>query len=344
MEKAYIKLKDGTIFQGMSVGASGTVVTEIVCNNDMGGYLQVITDPSCYKKGVVFTYTQIGNAGVNEEDKQSDLNCDAIIARVITDKYSNFRAQMGLREYMTSKGIIGIEGVDTRALSQHIREHGECTCIITTDKAQLEKDIVEPKHTPPTHEEFSANADEGKHNIAVISVGVNAQTLDGLRNVGCNITVYPHDANIAEVIAKNYDGYVIAGGALSASSYTLTDTVNAIKESGKPLLGINLGQNIIAAAYGINSLKMKAGHRGGNYPAQDLDNHKTYITTQNHGYTLNADGISKIAHVFMVNINDKTIEGVKFSDKVFTVQFTPDSVIDKNNTSYIYSAFAALMQ
>ncbi len=351
MTPAMIQLKDGTVYRGESVGAEGTITCEIVTNTSMSGYGLLMTDPAMYNKAILFTYPEIGQIGMSDADVVSPLHCAAVVARVISNKHVG--GQTTLTDYCKQHGIMAIQGIDTRTLTQHIHSLGEGLCIITTDASQISTtDVPETIETSipdalshamysvgePSHEVLC-----GDSNVAVIDLGITKGFADTLATLGINADVYAHDAAIDDAFIAKYSGFIVAGGLVTPdlAPQSLIDGLKKLLGSGKPVIGFECGHNALGLAADIGSLKQKSGHRGGNYPVRVPLRNKTYITTQNHGYVFNADKVEQHCKVIAVNHNDNTIEAVRYNDVATSWQYTPDML--RAGQLYVWQEFISAL-
>lgn len=352
--KAFLILEDGTVFEGTSIGSTREVVSEIVFNTSMTGYLEVLTDPSYAGQAVCMTYPLIGNYGINLEDTESRGSfVDGFIVHEIAKFPSNFRCEDTLINYLVKNNITGISDIDTRALTIILREKGTMNGMITTNsdydleevlpriKAFKAKDVVSLVTTPEKYELEGT----GKR-VALLDFGAKASIAKNLNKRGCNVIVYPADTKAEEIINDKPDGIMLSNGPGDPK-----DNVEIIKEIKKlydtniPIFAICLGHQLMALATGANTKKLKYGHRGGNHPVKDLINNKVYITSQNHGYYVEEASLdSKVAIPAFVNVNDKTNEGLKYVNKnIFTVQFHPEACPGPLDSGYLFDMFIKMM-
>ena len=352
--KAYLILEDGTVFEGNSIGSQKEIISEIVFNTSMTGYLEVLTDPSYAGQAVCMTYPLIGNYGINLEDTESRGSfVDGFIVHEIAKFPSNFRCEDTLINYLVKNNITYISDIDTRALTIILREKGTMNGMITTDsdydleevlpriKAFKAKDVVSLVTTPEKYELEGT----GKR-VALLDFGAKASIAKNLNKRGCNVIVYPADTKAEEIINDKPDGIMLSNGPGDPK-----DNVEIIKEIKKlydtniPIFAICLGHQLMALATGANTKKLKYGHRGGNHPVKDLINNKVYITSQNHGYYVEEASLdSKVAIPAFVNVNDKTNEGLKYVNKnIFTVQFHPEACPGPLDSGYLFDMFIKMM-
>ncbi|NLL68153.1 MAG: carbamoyl phosphate synthase small subunit [Clostridiaceae bacterium] len=351
--KAILALEDGTQFIGESVGAIGTCIGEVVFETGMTGYLEVLTDPSYVGQLVTMTYPLIGNYGVNTEDQESPRpHVKGFIVRELCDEPSNFRSQDTLNSYMIKHNIIGIQGIDTRALTRILRNKGTMNGVISTDPDFRQEDWIEKLHNHKiikpveqvTSKEVKHIEGTGKR-VAVLDYGIKTSIIHCLQKRNCDIYVFPATSEADTILAVEPDGIMLSNGPGNPKDCTFQ--IEVLKEliGKKPIFGICLGHQLTALAYGGDTEKLKYGHRGGNHPVKDLAKDRTYITSQNHGYVVVADKLdSKRAVVSHININDGTVEGVRYLDTpTFTVQFHPEASPGPKETEYLFDDFISLM-
>ncbi|MCX7711038.1 MAG: carbamoyl phosphate synthase small subunit [Clostridia bacterium] len=352
--KAILALEDGTIFHGNSFGVNGEIIGEIVFNTGMTGYQEVLTDASYCGQIVTMTYPLIGNYGVNFEDIESAKpQVRGFIVRELCKTPSNWRSIETLNEYLKRNNIIGIEGIDTRALTRILRNKGTMKGIISTNpnfnlNSKMDEikayEIKNPVEQVTTKEVLHYPGDGLK--VAVIDYGIKQNIVRSLLKRGCEVHVFPAWVKVDEILAINPDGIMLTNGPGDPKDCKVQiETIKALLGK-KPIFGICLGHQLTALANNADTEKLKYGHRGCNHPVKDLKKDKTYITSQNHGYTIIEDTLDKsrmeISHV---NMNDGTIEGVKYKDMpVFTVQFHPEAAPGPTDTAYLFDEFIEMMK
>ncbi len=351
--KAILALEDGTQLIGEAFGATGTCVGEIVFNTGMTGYQEVLTDASYAGQIVTMTYPLIGNYGTNEEDCESDKpQVKGFIVRELCDEPSNWRSTESLNDYLKKYNIIGIQGVDTRALTRILREKGTMNGVISTDPHFKMEDWVDEVHQytivkpvdQVTVKEVGHYEGTG-HRVALLDYGVKTNILRSLRKRDCEVYVFPASADWEEILGVNPDGIMLSNGPGDPKDCVYQIDVLKNLLGKKPIFGICLGHQLTALAYGGDTGKLKYGHRGGNHPVKDLSKDRTYITSQNHGYAVLPDKLDdKKAVVSHINMNDGTVEGVKYLDTpTFTVQFHPEASPGPMDTGYLFDEFVQLM-
>lgn len=362
--KAYLILEDGTIFTGKSIGSTKEMISEIVFNTSMTGYLEVLTDPSYAGQAVVMTYPLIGNYGICRRDMEAKgAGTDGFIVRELARLGSNFRKEQSIQEFLVEQDIPGIEGIDTRALTKILREKGTMNGMITTEKpvdrnAVLSKikeysvrGVVEKVTTKevisyrPGDLDTDSNIPVSKK-VAILDVGTKFNIARCLLNRGCEVTIFPAETKAEDILAMEPDGIMLTNGPGDPKECTgIIEELKEIYNSGIPVFAICLGHQLMALANGCDTEKMKYGHRGANHPVKDLATGRVYISSQNHGYMVKAETIPKeVAEVAFVNVNDKTVEGLKYKKRpVFTVQFHPEACAGPKDSEVLFDRFIAMM-
>lgn len=363
--KTYLILENGKIFEGESIGAQREVISEIVFNTSMTGYLEVLTDPSYAGQAVVMTYPLIGNYGICRKDMESSKPWpDAFIVRELSRLASNFRNECSIQQFLTEYDIPVVTGIDTRALTRILRENGTMNAMITQNpdrdidevkrmiSSYSVKGVVKRVSTGKVKEYVPGDlgTDAGieiKRHVAVLDVGTKYNIIRSLINRGCKVTVYPCDTGASDIIESAPDGIMITNGP--GDPKECLDIIAEIKklyDSDIPIFAICLGHQLMALATGADTHKMKYGHRGANHPVKDLFTGRVYISSQNHGYVVDENSLdSSICVPAFVNVNDKTIEGLKYIDKnVYTVQFHPEACAGPRDSDELFDRFINMME
>ena len=349
MKKAYLILEDGNIFEGYAFGAECDTVGELVFTTGVCGYIETLTDPTYYGQIVTQTFPLIGNYGMIEEDCEGDCHIKGYVVREWCPTPSNFRSQYDIDEYLKKQGVPGIYGVDTRALTAHIRENGVMNATICYEKpANLdfvkEYAITGAIEAVTTKENLVVEAEGAKkYEVALINYGKYKAIAAELAARGCRVTVVPATAGADEIAALSPDGIVISNGPGDPAENI--DGIEAIKKLlGKyPIFGVCLGHQLLALANGGVTFKLKYGHRGSNQPVKNLEGTHTHITLQNHGYAVAPNSITN-GNVTMINANDGTCEGIDYpAQKAFSVQFHPEACTGPVNTAFVYDKFISMM-
>jgi carbamoyl-phosphate synthase small subunit len=353
--KAVLVLEDGTYYTGESFGADGETLGEVVFNTCMTGYQEITTDPSYNGQIVCMTYPLIGNYGMNDEDDESyKTHVEGFIVKELCDYHSNFRAQVSPDEYFSKNGITGIKGVDTRALTQHIRKFGSMFGIISTESGNIEILLEKIKKSGPGQrnlvEEVSAKEIYEIHGsgpkVALIDFGVKENIIRSLKKRGCSVTVFPCNTQADEILSSNPDGILLSNGPGDPRDLTGIIPVAAeLAECGKPVLGICLGHQLLALALGMDIYKLKFGHHGGNHPVKDLATSKCCITSQNHNYAVSPDNIPGGINLTHVNVNDRTVEGFRHESlPLLSIQYHPEAAPGPEDSAYVFDDFVEMMK
>lgn len=360
--KAFLILEDGTVFEGKSIGSTKEIISEIVFNTSMTGYLEVLSDPSYAGQAVTMTYPLIGNYGIAYEDMESIKAWpDGYIVREISRVGSNFRSEASIEDVLAKFGIPGISGVDTRALTKLLREKGTMNGMITTNENYVLEDVVNKlkeykvsgvvKKVSCTEKrivEPTCNMDGKKLlKVALIDLGTKNNIANSLAKRGCQVTVYPAFTKANDILNDNPDGIMLSNGPGDPKECVeIIDEIKKLFLSDTPIFAICLGHQLMALANGFDTKKMVYGHRGANHPVKDMSTNRVYISSQNHGYVVKDESIDPdIAQVSFVNVNDGTIEGLKYvGKKVFTVQFHPEACAGPVDTAYLFDEFIKMME
>lgn len=351
--KSVLVLEDGKYFAGEAFGASGEAAGEVVFNTSMTGYQEIATDPSYNGQIVMMTYPLIGNYGFNYEDNESyKTHVSGFIVKELCDAPNNWRNTIGTDEYFKKNNIVGIKSIDTRALTQHIRNFGSMFGIISTEcrnvvilldklntiKSRKRNLIMEVTTKEPYHIEGS-----GKRVVA-LDLGIKYNMLKNLKDRQCDIYVLPAASSYEEIMSYNPDGIMLSNGP--GDPMDLPGVVNTVKKllDKKPILGICLGHQMLGLALGGRTYKLKFGHHGGNHPVKDLLTGKCYITAQNHNYALMDDFPKDDVQITHININDGTVEGFRHKKMpVLSVQYHPESSPGPQDSAYIFDEFIKML-
>ena len=353
--KAFLILEDGTVFEGTSIGSTKEIISEIVFNTSMTGYLEVLTDPSYAGQAVCMTYPLIGNYGICHEDQESLKPWpDGYIVRELSRIPSNFRSEDTIQNFLKKYDIPGIAGVDTRALTRILRKKGTMNGMITTNaaynleeilprlKAYTTGKVVEKVTCTETH----VLEGNGKR-VALLDFGAKDNIAQSLNRRGCEVTVYPAATSAETILASDPDGIMLSNGPGDPKECTaIIKEVRKLYESEIPIFAICLGHQLMALATGADTKKMKYGHRGGNHPVKDLETGRVYISSQNHGYVVDTETLNpEVAVPAFENVNDKTNEGLKYTGKnIFTVQFPPEACPGPQDSGYLFDRFLEMME
>ena len=351
--KAFLILEDGTVFTGTSIGSTRDMISEIVFNTSMTGYLEVLTDPSYAGQAVVMTYPLIGNYGITPDMESLKAWPDGYIVRELSRMPSNFRCEGTIQDFLKKYDIPGIAGVDTRALTKILREKGTMNGMITTNEnydleeviSKLKNYKVEGVVSKVTCAEKYVLEGKGKK-VALLDLGAKKNIAKSLNDRGCEVTVYPADTTADEIIASNPDGIMLSNGPGDPAECTsIIKEIKKLYETDIPIFAICLGHQLMALATGGTTYKLKYGHRGGNHPVKDLQTGRVYISSQNHGYVVDEDKIDpNVAVPAFKNVNDGTNEGLAYVGKnIFTVQFHPEACPGPQDSGYLFDRFLEMM-
>jgi len=372
-QPALLVLEDGSVFRGTAFGAEGESFGEVVFNTAMTGYQEILTDPSYCGQIIAMTAPQIGNTGVNPEDFEAAApHCAGFVVREASPLVSNWRAGGDLSSFLAQHGILGIEGIDTRALTRALREKGAQRGVISTVVADPDallarvaaspsmegRDLVpqvtcaeayawdEPAWTAPDLRAGTPAPRAAELHVVAFDFGIKRNILRDLRSVGCAVTVVPATTSAADAAALSPDGYFLSNGPgdPAAVGYAI-DTVRALVETGTPTFGICLGHQILGLALGGSTYKLRFGHHGGNHPVKDLATGKVEITSQNHGFCVDLESLKGKATCTHINLYDDTVEGIRVDGKpVFGVQYHPEASPGPHDAEYLFGRFLAAMR
>jgi carbamoyl-phosphate synthase small subunit len=356
-QSALLVLEDGSVFEGLAVGKIGTTTGEICFNTGMTGYQEVFTDPSYFGQIVVMTSDHIGNYGASHLDVESDgIKINGLIVKKFSDYFSRPMAQQSLNDYLIDNQLVGIANVDTRQIVRHIRSKGSMNCIISSDELDVEilkqkvKEIpsmqgLELSSKVTTKNPFYFGQEDAKYKVAVLDLGIKTNILRCLAERDCYLKVFPSKTSYADMKAWNPDGFMITNGPGDPSTMiTETACIKEIVDNNEKMFGICLGSQILAQAIGMKTFKMHHGHRGTNHPVQNLLTNQSEITSQNHGFAIDAQSLVAGAEITHINLNDGTVEGLRIKGKpAFAVQYHPESNPGPHDSRYLFDDFIELL-
>lgn len=352
--KGYLVLENGEVFEGERFGTNKNTVCEVVFNTSMAGYIETFTDPSYAGQGIVMTYPLIGNYGVIPEDEESDrIWAKAVFIHDLAQYESNFRSTKTLDGFLKEMGVPGLTGINTRKLTKILRDYGTMRGALVSDISQLEELIehikkykVENVVEKVTSSKAITYGSTKPKQIALLDLGAKHNIINSLLKRGVGVTVYPADTSYEQILARRPDGIMLSNGPGNPEDCKEEiETIKRLYRSNIPILGICLGHQLMALATGAKTGKLKYGHRGANHPVKDLDTNHVYITSQNHGYYVLEESIDPdIAEVSHINLNDGTVEGIRYKNKpIFTVQFHPEACPGPEDTEYIFDEFIRIV-
>lgn len=367
--KAILALADGRVFHGQHIGAEGETFGEVVFNTSLSGYQEILTDPSYCGEIVTMTYPLIGNCGVNSEDVESDRpHLSGLVVKECSEYPSNWRSEMTLNDYLKNNNIVGIQGIDTRALVKHIRDHGAQTGVISSTDLDVESLVQKAKQAPTIvgrdlvqevtaqkpynwteslwdlNDGYQSNSNPPCYKVVAYDFGIKRNILRNLVAANCEVIVVPATTPADEVLKMNPDGVFLSNGPGDPEPIEYAQE-NIRQLLGKvPLFGICLGHQLLSIALGGKTYKLKFGHRGGNQPVQQQCNNKIEITSQNHGFAVDANSLGEDVTVTHINLNDDTVEGIRHSTlPAFSVQYHPEASPGPHDAHYLFGQFIEMM-
>ena len=357
---AVLVLEDGMVFYGQSFGMIGTTSGELCFNTGMTGYQEVFTDPSYYGQVLIMNNVHTGNYGVKPDDVESEtVKIKGLIGRNLEEKYSRLMATESLQQYLIDQKVVAIEDVDTRALVTHIREKGAMNCIISSDSTDVEALKAAVKKIPSmdglelaslvtTTEVYHMGDPNADIRIAVLDFGVKRNIIKCMSDRGAYVRVHPAKTSFEELLQFEPHGFFISNGPGDPSSMDYAiETVKKILDTRKPVFGICLGHQLLALANGIQTFKMHHGHRGLNHPVKNMLTGVCEITTQNHGFAVDAEAVRKSdkLEITHINLNDDSIEGIRIVDRpAFSVQYHPEATPGPHDSRYLFDDFINMIR
>ncbi|MDR2670282.1 MAG: carbamoyl phosphate synthase small subunit [Oscillospiraceae bacterium] len=356
---AYLLLENGRVFEGEAFGCRGRALGEVVFTTGMTGYLETLTDKSYYGQIIVQTFPLIGNYGVIPSDFETGpshgrlVHAKAYIVKHWCREPSNFRSEGDLDTFLKSQNIIGLHGIDTRALTKIIRESGVMNGAVTDDPSSVDREALRAYRVRDAVAGVSTGAvlhfpgEAGRYKVALVDYGLKENIRRELVRRGCDVWVFPHSASARDILAVDPDGIMLSNGPGDpADNPAEIETLRTLLQTGRPIFGICLGHQLLALASGFRTEKLKFGHRGANQPVKDLTTGLVYITSQNHGYAVVRDSIDPaVARELFVNVNDDTCEGLAYVNApVFSAQFHPEACGGPLDTGFLFDRFLRLME
>lgn len=361
--RSLLVLEDGTVFEGQAIGAPGTAVGEVVFSTSMTGYQEMLSDPSYAGQLLTLTYPLIGNYGVTEADFESrGVQVNGFIIKQLCEMPSNWRSGEDLQSFLARHGVVGIQGIDTRALTRRLRVQGVMMGVLTTElgaERALERLREAPDYSAidftrrvTTPEPYVWQPDVNSRSartleVSLLDCGVKRNILRSLAEYGVRTTVFPCTTPAEEILERRPDGFALSPGPGDPELLgDVVRTARKIMDSGTPTFGICMGNQIVGKAFGARTFKLPFGHRGGNHPVKDLQTGRVYITSQNHGFAVDPAGLEQSGlEVTHVNLNDGTVEGLRHRElPVFTIQYHPEANPGPRDSNYLFDLFVKTLE
>ncbi len=347
--KGYLVLENGQVFDGERIGYHKDIICEVVFNTSMTGYLEIFTDPSYAGQGIVMTYPLIGNYGLTLEDKESRKPwVEAVFVHELAEIESNFRSKLHVEKFLKYNQIPGLQNVNTRKLTKVLRKNGTMKGMLTDDITDIDSILEKIKSFESSNlvEQVSSSEitqiGDGDISIGLFDFGSKQNIIASLLKRNCKITIFPQDTPAETILSYNLQGIVLSNGPGNPEDCKIAiENIRKLYNTDIPIFGICLGHQLMGLATGAKTYKLRYGHRGPNHPVKDLKKDRVYITAQNHGYAIDDKTIDpKIAEVSHINLNDNTVEGLKYKNKeIYTVQFHPEACPGPRDTEYLFDEF-----
>lgn len=349
--QAYLALENGRVFKGRAIGAKKNTIAEIVFNTGMVGYLEMLTDPANYGQAVVQTFPLTGDYGVITEDLESRIFTPAYIVKDFCEHPSNFRSEGPIEPFLEEHGIVGICDIDTRTLTQMIRDYGVMNCMIAYDENDIDWNAMRAYKVRDALKNVSCDnaytvSAEGGKSAVVMDFGVRRSFIEALTGRGITVHVVPYCSTAESMLAYNPGGIILPEGPGDpAADASVIAEIKKLCGAGLPIFGAGLGHQMLALAHGFETHKLKYGHRGSNISVKNCHSGKVYITGQNHGYAVVKESIDpSIAKEYFINVNDGTNEGLEYADgRMFSVQFDPETCGNPEETKMLLDRFAGML-
>ncbi|MBT6144926.1 MAG: glutamine-hydrolyzing carbamoyl-phosphate synthase small subunit [Gemmatimonadetes bacterium] len=358
-QPALVALADGTVFPGLSVGATGETLGEMVFNTSMTGYQEILTDPSYAGQMVTMTYPHIGNYGVNAEDEESaHPHVRALLMKSCCRRPSNHRATASLSEYLQEHDVLGVEGFDTRELTRRVRTHGAMNAIVSTEDLDPDSLVAKARtweglegvdlvRSVSCTEAFEVKpVGEALHHVVAFDFGIKRNIINCLVAEGCRVTVVPATTTADDVLALNPDGIFLSNGPGDPRplDYAIRTARQLVEHARQPIFGICLGHEILGLALGAEIYKLKFGHRGANQPIREHSTGRILITSENHGWGIRGDNLPDCLEVTRENLNDGCVEGMRHRElPIFSIQCHPEASPGPHDSYHLFGAFAEMM-